>query len=308
MCVRSIAVVAPTDADYSFPSMGEIRDHQDIYTDGKAVLDSPLGSVERGENGLYRVYYGGMQVIWVPPAERSLQVCLMVCPPMQKAEHRGICATMHRLGAYCVWEGMKENVVEFVQQCLHCVDSRAGNVVPRPLGEILHGTEVGKVLPSDFLKLDDSEDGYAYALVLVDDVSSFDSLQPAASCTSEVAARSILEWVLVLGTPEVFVSDRAPDFKNETLKLIAAKLGASHRFSAAYSSWSNDTVERMNLEVVRTFRAVMSERGRPLSEWPDTIYAVQFALNSAYRERMGVTPFQLTTVRVPRTAFSVFCG
>ncbi|CAM9748185.1 unnamed protein product [Ascophyllum nodosum] len=53
--------------------MGEIRDHQDIYTDGKAVLDSPLGSVVRGENGLYRVNYGEMQVIWVPLAERSLQ-------------------------------------------------------------------------------------------------------------------------------------------------------------------------------------------------------------------------------------------
>ena len=64
----------------------------------------------------------------------------------------------------------------------------------------------------------------------------------------------------------------------------------------------------MNLEVVRTFRAVMSESRRPLSEWPDAVYAVQFALNSAYRERMGATPFQLMTGRVPRTAFSVLAG
>ena len=75
MCVRFIDVVAPTDADSSFPSMGGIRDRQGIYTaDGKALLHSPLGSVVRGENGLYRVDYGGMQVIWVSPAERSLQV------------------------------------------------------------------------------------------------------------------------------------------------------------------------------------------------------------------------------------------
>ena len=73
VCVRSIAVVAPTDADYSFPSMGGVRDRQDIYTDGEAILDSPLGSVVHGKNGLYRFDYGGMQMIWVPPAERSLQ-------------------------------------------------------------------------------------------------------------------------------------------------------------------------------------------------------------------------------------------
>ena len=79
VCVRSITVVASTDADYPFPSMGEIWDRQGIYTDGKRVLDSPLRSVVRGENGLYRVDYGDMQVIWVPPAERLLQVHLMVC-------------------------------------------------------------------------------------------------------------------------------------------------------------------------------------------------------------------------------------
>ena len=77
MRVQSIVVVAPVDVDYSFPRMGEIRDCQDIYTDGNAVWDSPLESVARGESGLYRVDYGGMQVIWAPPAKSSLRVRLM---------------------------------------------------------------------------------------------------------------------------------------------------------------------------------------------------------------------------------------
>ena len=63
MLVRSIAVAVPTDTDYSFPSIGEIRDLQDIYTDGKAVVDSPLGNAVHGKNGLYRIDYGRMQVI-----------------------------------------------------------------------------------------------------------------------------------------------------------------------------------------------------------------------------------------------------
>ena len=101
------AVVAPTAADYSFPSMGEICDSQDIYTDGKAILNSALESGVHGENGLYRVGYREMLVILVSPAERSPQVRLLVCAHMQVAGHRGICATMHQLGAYRVWEGMK---------------------------------------------------------------------------------------------------------------------------------------------------------------------------------------------------------
>lgn len=142
---------------------------------------------------------------------------------------------------------------------------------------------------------------------MVDDVSSFASLQPAASCTSEDAAKSTLAWVLVLGVPEVLVSDEAQHFQGEALKLVTAESGASHLFSVANSSWSNGTVEGINLDVVRTFRAVMSERGRPWSEWSDAV-AVQFALNSAYRKRMGASPFQLMTGRVPRAASFVFAG
>ena len=53
MCPVYRCVVAPTDADLVFPSMGKMRDHQDIYTGGNEALDSLLVSVVRGENRLY---------------------------------------------------------------------------------------------------------------------------------------------------------------------------------------------------------------------------------------------------------------
>ena len=64
----------------------------------------------------------------------------------------------------------------------------------------------------------------------------------------------------------------------------------------------------MNREVVKTFRAVLSERRRPPSEWLLALGAVQWALISAYRERMGTTPFQIMTGRPPATAMSVLVG
>ena len=64
----------------------------------------------------------------------------------------------------------------------------------------------------------------------------------------------------------------------------------------------------MNREVVKTFRAVLSERHRPPSEWPSALGAVQWAFNSAYRERMGRMPFQMMTGRHPATAMLVLAG
>ena len=35
---------------------------------------------------------------------------------------------------------------EFVRQCLHCADPSSGDVVPRPLGETVHGTAPNEVV------------------------------------------------------------------------------------------------------------------------------------------------------------------
>ena len=35
---------------------------------------------------------------------------------------------------------------EFVRQCLHCADTRLGDVVPRLLGETVHGTVPNEVV------------------------------------------------------------------------------------------------------------------------------------------------------------------
>ena len=197
-----IAVAAPPTGDYQMPSKGEIKDRQDAVARGQVEVATPLGTVTRGEDGLYRVSYQGIMVFWVPEEERELQARLMVYAHMQDAGHRGLRATTHRLGAYCAWDNMEKDVAKFIRQCLHCTDSKAGNAVPRPLGDLVHGTEVGDVLHFDYLSLGESDaidmgglvdGGYRHVLVLMDDVSRFVWLEEAVSCSMEVATRSLLK-------------------------------------------------------------------------------------------------------------------
>ena len=241
----------------------------------------------------------------------------MVCARMKDAGHRGVKATTHRLGPYCVWDNMEKDIAKFICQCLHCADLKAGNAMPRPLGDLVHGTEVGDVLHFDYLSLGESDaidmgglvvGGYKHVLVLMDDVSRFVWLEEAVSCSMEVAARSVLKWCASFGVPKAFTRDGGTHFTGEVMQMVSSRLGVVHHFGVANVSWSHGTVGRMNGEVVKTFRAVLSERRRPPSKWPLALGAVQWALNSAYRERMGATPFQMMTGRPPATAMSVLEG
>ena len=59
---------------------------------------------------------------------------------------------------------------------------KAGNAMSRPLGDLVHGTEVGDVLHFDYLSLRENDaidmgglvdGGYKHVLVLIDDVIRF---------------------------------------------------------------------------------------------------------------------------------------
>ena len=58
-----------------------------------------------------------------------------------------------------MWSHMESHVREFVRQCLHCVDTRAGEIVPRPYVDTVHGTTPGEVVHFDFLYVGSSGPG-----------------------------------------------------------------------------------------------------------------------------------------------------
>ena len=77
----------------------------------------------------------------------------------------------------------------------------------------------------------------------------------------------------------------------------------NHRFSVANTAWTNGTVERMMLEIVKTIRVVASAAMIPPKDWVGIVSVVQGALNAGYRGRLNASSFNLT---FGRNLFSVF--
>ncbi|CAN0059863.1 unnamed protein product [Sphacelaria rigidula] len=233
----------------------------------------------------------------------------MICAHMRDAGHHGEAATLVRLQDFCVWQGIETHVREFFRQCRRCVDSRAGDVVPRP----------NEVVYFDFLNVDVSDPlaspglpedaGFLYILVTMHGLSNFVSLEPvAAVCTAESTPASLLNWCKTLGVPRVWVSDTATHFRNVIFARLREALHVDHQFEVAYSPWSNGTYERIVKEVVRVLRSILLKLRRAASEWVDVLPAVQWALNTAYRGHGDSTLYHVMYDRAPRTSFSLLAS
>ena len=131
----------------------------------------------------------------------------------------------------------------------------------------------------------DEDGGYRYILVMLDDMSNWVWLEPTGACTARLTAEHLLTWCKTIGVPDVWVSDTASHFKNHMMAALEKSLGIDRKFSIANSPWSNGTCERMMREVVRTLKALVQEERRNTRDWVELVPAVQWALNTAFRER-----------------------
>lgn len=90
------------------------------------------------------------------------------------------------------------------------------------------------------------------------------------------------------------------------MNALETVLGVDRRVTVA--PWLNGTCERMMREVVRTFKAILQKRRKRVREWVDLVPVVQYALNTAHRERYASTPFHAMNGRAPTTSFSTLAS
>ncbi|GMF41581.1 unnamed protein product [Phytophthora fragariaefolia] len=178
--------------------------------------------------------------------------------------------------------------------------SPLGGKMPRPHGEMLVATKPNELLHFDFLSMLEGEDGSKYVFVLKDGMSGYVELVPCIDATSDQAYARLLDWFKRFGVVRLWVSDQGAHFKNQVIARLQSALGAHHHFTLAYTPWANGTVEVVNREVLKSVKALLSERKLQTTYWPRVLPVVQAALNSMPSDRLGGA--------TPLTAFTALPG
>ena len=233
-----------------------------------------------------RVHVCGKK-IWVPASAQTLKTKLLVVAHAGAAGHRGVDATYRSLRDLFAWHKLRDDVNEFISMCLQCCRTKSGKLIPRPWGQQVRATRPNQILHFDYMHIGESKMGYNYVLVIMDDMSGLVRLIPCDTCNSKNAVRALLNWFAQNGTPEMFISDGGSHFKNHVVNELCKTLNIKHRFTIAYSPWSNGIVEAVNRELKRTLSILKSEHKKQFKDWCDLLPVVEFALNHQRTKRLS---------------------
>eukprot|EP00644_Phytophthora_capsici_P017878 jgi/Phyca11/126394/e_gw1.62.241.1 len=147
-------------------------------------------------------------------------------------------------------DNLRKTVATFVNDCLLCLHSRGGKIIPRPWGELIECSERNKVLHFDYLYLGPSYGTSCYILALKDHATHYCELVVADSAESPVVVEALLDWHSRYGVPPSWVSDQGTHFKNEVVAELSRRLRTQQTFTPAYSPWVNGSIERINRDIL----------------------------------------------------------
>ena len=208
------------------------------------------------------------------------------------AGHGGRDATVEKLRrAGHNWQGMVDEVTDFVSSCPICQCTRINN--KRSINETfdISADAEGDCIAMDALgPLDEDSEGYKHILALTDEFSRFTVLFPLKTLEAEETADRIVEYVCEYGTPRCFKSDRGTEFNNRVVKMMIAALGAEPKMVATGDSQANGIVER-KLQGVRIHLGNLS-RERKGTPWSKLVKVAQRILNATVTDK-GVAPADL---------------
>ena len=127
--------------EFCWPNLEEIRAEQKKWLEG----ESP--SLNKDE---LIVTKSGKVVIPEQSTDLKLRLCVIAhCGG--NSGHLGYQAATTKLSEFCWWQGCEKDMLELCKKCLHCLPTRGGVRIPRPLGEAVHGTERNEVLHMDWI-------------------------------------------------------------------------------------------------------------------------------------------------------------
>lgn len=225
----------------------------------------------------------------VPPSNEREK---MLQDVHNRCGHRGAEFMYKRLwydGYY--WPGMKKACTEIVEVCLPCLRWNVAKSGFHPMKGITSKTPFRHIAIdlADFTHVS-NDDGYKYVLIIVDIFSKFVVLRPLREKTAYAIARQLFDVGNLVGHFKILQSDNGTEFENQILREYTRLNNAEHRFITPYHPNANGIAEN----TVRQVKSVLNKWTEGfVSQWPQKLSSIQYALNTNVTHLHGTAPFSI---------------
>lgn len=182
------------------------------------------------------------------------------------------------------WKGLKQTVVDFVQQCAICQHAKHLNShSPGLLQPLPVPAGAWRDISMDFIEGLPKSEGFTVILVVVDRFTKFAHFIPVKHpYTAKTIATLVFEHVVKLhGMPVTIVSDRDKVFTSNFWTELFQLMGTKLLLSSAYHPQTDGQTERVNQWLEMYLRCVVYEEPKLWKGW----------LARAFHTALGCSPF-----------------
>jgi hypothetical protein len=200
----------------------------------------------------------------VGPRANNLHLRICIVGHCGIAGHLSFEGTKRTIWDYSLWESLEEDIKSFCVRCLHC-SVNDNPLIPRPLGEALHGTAPNQVLHYDCLyikkSLKTSKEPFEYVLVLKDDFLGFLELIPGTASDHFLVADALVQWYSRFGMPFMHVSDQGSHFQDKVIKEFNGILQINHQWWQPTHPGPMEQLKR-SITTFRSFSGPFCQNGK----------------------------------------------
>ena len=205
------------------------------------------------------------------------------------AGHPGIQKTKDVIKKNYFWPGCSKDVEHYIKLCHVCNVHKGVPNIPAPLERYPTELYPFQVVSMDFLgPMPTTINGNKFLLVFIDYLTRWVEIVPCANRLASTVAEAIKSRIIVNhSTPEVLLSDNAPEFTGEIMTRLCESFEIKKVQITPYKPSSNGAVERANQKIKQVLRTLITPDDL---EWDRTIQEVQLVLNNSVNVSTGETP------------------
>ena len=210
--------------------------------------------------------------------------------------------TLHKIAARYYWNGMAQEILEYVKRCHQC--QLHGK---KTLNEELYPVPVS-VKPFDRIALDikhvnASRSGYRYIIAGIDYLTKYVEARPMRFQTAAEVALFLYEEIICRhGCPTIIVTDNGKPFISDLIRQVCRNYNIIHKTTTPYNPQSNGLIERFN----RTLTQILQKRSvEEKEDWDAYLPAALFAYRSIKQATTQQSPFFMLYGYEPKTPFDL---